>query len=50
MCILFVYTMLKVVSYVDFSVLSTSVIGFPTKLGWGGWVVGALSSLILYFF
>ena len=39
MCILFVYTLLKVVSYYDLSVLSMSVMGFPKKLGWGvgGW-------------
>ena len=31
MCILFVYTLLKVVSYFDFSVLSMSVMDFPQK-------------------
>ena len=38
MCILFVYTLLKVVSYYDLSVLSMSVLGFQKKkFGWGGW-------------
>ena len=40
MCILFVYTLLKVVSYYDLSVLSMSVMGFQTKVwlgGVGGW-------------
>ena len=39
MCILFVYTLLKVVSYYDLSVLSISMIGFKKKFGWrvGGW-------------
>ena len=33
------YTLLKVVSYCDFSVLSMSVMGFKKKkFGWGGWV------------
>ena len=31
MCILFVYTLLKVVSYFDLSVLSMSVMDFPQK-------------------
>ena len=38
MCILSVYTLLKVVNYYDLSVLSMSVIGFQKKIGWGGWV------------
>ena len=42
MCILYVYTLLKVVSYYDLSVLSMSVMGFQKKVwmwGWGcGWV------------
>ena len=38
MCILFVYTLLKVVSYYDLSVLSMSVMGFQEQFGWGGWV------------
>ena len=39
MCILSVYTMLKVVGYYDISVLSMSVMGFKKKIGWGvgGW-------------
>ena len=35
MCILFVYTLLKVVGYYDLSVLSSSVTGFQKKFGWG---------------
>ena len=35
MCILFVYTLLKVVSYYDLSVLSMSVMGFQKKSCWG---------------
>ena len=31
MCILFVYTLLKVVSYYDLSVFSMSMMGFPKK-------------------
>ena len=40
MCILFVglYTLLKVVSYYDLSVLSMSVMGFQKKILGGGWV------------
>ena len=41
MCILSVYTLLKVVGYYDLSVLSMSVMGFhKKKFGWGvgGWV------------
>ena len=34
-CILFVYTFVKVVSYYDLSVLSISVMGF--KKMWSGW-------------
>ena len=39
MCILSVYTLLKVVGYFDLSVLSMSVMGFQKKV-WvgGGWV------------
>ena len=39
MCILSVYTLLKVVGYYDLSVLSMSVMGFQKKFGWGvgGW-------------
>ena len=41
MCILFVYTVLKVVNYYDLTVLSMSVRGFKTKSldrggGWAG--------------
>ena len=35
MCILFVYTLLKVVSYYDLSVLSMSLMGFQTNLDGG---------------
>ena len=43
MSILSVYTLLKVVGYYDLSVLSTSVMGFQKKIGWGGWVGGVSS-------
>ena len=37
-CILSVYTLLKVVSYYDLSVLSMSVMGFQKKFAWWvGW-------------
>ena len=36
MCILSVYTLLKVVGYYDLSVLSMSVMGCKKKV-WGGW-------------
>ena len=36
MCILSVYTLLKVVGYYDLSILSMSVMGFQNK--GGGWV------------
>ena len=49
MCILFVYTLLKVVSYYDVSVLSMSVMGFQQKnLDGGGWV-GRVNSIQVYF-
>ena len=51
MCILFVYTLLKVVSYYDLSVLSMSVMGFQNKkFGWrvGGWL-GGVSSIQVFF-
>ena len=39
MCILSVYTLLKVVGYYDLSVLSMSVMGFKKKVWMGsGWV------------
>ena len=41
---LFVYTLLKVVSYYDLSVLSMSVRGFQKKFGWG-WGVGGWGEL-----
>ena len=49
MCILFVYTLLKVVSYYDLSVLSMLVMGFQKKFGWGvgEWV--GVSSIQVYF-
>ena len=39
MCILSVYTLLKVDGYFDLSVLSMSVMGLKKKFGWGvgGW-------------
>ena len=40
MCILSVYTLLKVVGYYDLSVLSMSVMDFPKKSLDGGWVGG----------
>ena len=42
MCILFVYTLLKVVSHYDLSVLSVSVLGFQKNVDW---VWGGLSSI-----
>ena len=53
MCILFVYTLLKVVNYYDLSVLSTLVMDFPKKLvgGWGElhpslfWIFGIFLTL-----
>ena len=48
MCIMFVYTLLKVVNCYDSSVLSMSVMGFQKKkFGWG-WV-GGVSSIQVYF-
>ena len=50
MCILFVYTFLKVVIYYDLSVLSMSVMGFQKNVCIERWVGGgALSSFILDF-
>ena len=44
------YTLLKVVSYYDLSVLSMSVMGFQKKFGWG-WVGGVSSvQVFLQFF
>ena len=40
MCILSVYTLLKVVGYYDLSVLSKSVMGFQKKKFVWGWVGG----------
>ena len=40
MYILSVYTLLKVVSHYDLSVLSMSVMGFQKKVRMGGWVGG----------
>ena len=48
MCILFVYTLLKVVSYYDLSVLSMSVMGFPKKVWMGGW--GELYPVLIWIF
>ena len=47
MCILSVYTLLKVVGYYDLSVLSMSVMGFQKKVLMGGW---ALSTFFRIFF
>ena len=44
MCILFVYTLLKVVSYYDLSVLSMSVMDFQKKR-----MVSGVSSIQVYF-
>ena len=41
-CVFGLYTLLKVVGYYDFSVLSMSVMGFQKKFGWG-WVGGVSS-------
>ena len=49
MCILFVYTLLKVVIYYDLSVLSMSVMGFQKKFGWG-WVGGELYPVLFWIF
>ena len=50
-CILSVYTLLKVVSYYNLSVLSMSVMGFQKKsLDGGGWVGWALSKFFWIFF
>ena len=45
MCILFVFTLLKVISYYDLSVPSMSMMGFQ-KMVWigGGWI-GVVSSI-----
>ena len=50
MCIMSVYTLLKVVGYYDFSILSMSVMGFQQnkKSLYGGWV-GGVSSIQFYF-
>ena len=47
MCILSVYTLLKVVGYYNLSVLSMSVMGFQKSLD-GGWV-GVVSSIQFFF-
>ena len=57
-CIFCLYTLLKVVSYYDLSVLSMLVRGFQKQFGWGvgGWVggrvggwAGEVSSFQVYF-
>ena len=48
MCILSVYTLLKVVGNYDLSVCPWSVMGFQTKCLDGGWV-GGVSSIQVYF-
>ena len=47
MCIVSVYTLLKVVGYYDLSVRSMSVMGFPKKFGWG-WM-GGVNSIQVFF-
>ena len=50
MCILFVYTLLKVVSYYDLSGLSMSEMGFQKRFDGGGWVgVSSIQFFILEF-
>ena len=44
MCILSVYTLLKIVGYYDLSVMSMSVIGLKKKFGW----VGGVSSIQVF--
>ena len=51
-----IYTLLKVVSYYDLSVLSISVMGFQKKLDVGGWgelyiqfYFGFLEFLLIFF-
>ena len=45
----YIYTLLKVVSYYDLSVLSMSVMGFQKKFGWG-WVGGMISIQVFFGF
>ena len=47
MCILCVFTLLKVFGDYDLNVLSMSVMGFPKKIGWG--CVGGVSSIQVFF-
>ena len=50
MCILFVYALLKIVSYYDLSVLSMSVMCLKKKIWMGGVVsMGGVSSIQVYF-
>ena len=44
MCILSVYTLIKVVGYYDLSVLSMSVMGLKKRSLDGGWVGGVSST------
>ena len=49
MRIVYVYTLLKVITYYDLSVLSMSVVGFQQKkFGWGGGV-GGVSCIQVFF-
>ena len=50
MCIMSVYTLLKVVGYYDLSVLSMSVMGFQKNWMGGGWVQGELYPIIFGIF
>ena len=49
MCILLVYTLLKVVSYYDLRVLSMSVMGLK-KIGWGVGGCGELYPCLFWIF
>ena len=50
MCIMFVYTLLKVVSYYDLSVLYMSVMGFQKRFGWEAGRWGELYPSIFWIF
>ena len=43
------YTLLKVVSYYDLSVLSMSVMGFQKNFGWEGWWMSTIQVFFLIF-
>ena len=50
MCIMSVYTLLKVVGYCDVSVLSTSLMGLQKKFGWQVAVWGELYPNLFWIF